>query len=136
MKPLPYLPLWLLLAACQSAPDTAASAACASPFEKTTLLVGAEVRHYVLAPHFRPRQKPCWDNLRTYLSSDGAPAGLDTGAHLVIYLDTTDFALPAGGSLGGAARQRVIAQQRYDKAAGVNEFTPDPNSTGRYPQAR
>jgi hypothetical protein len=134
MKRLLALPL-LALAACQASPNTQ-DAACAIPFEKTTLLVDNQVRHYILAPHFRPQRKECWAQLRGYLQSEDAPQGINSGAHLLVYIDTTDFALPAGGSLSGAARGRVIAQQLYDKAAGVNQFTADPNATGKYPQAR
>ncbi len=135
MNRLVALPL-LLLAACQAAPNTQATAGCAIPFEKTTLLVGNELRHYVLVPHFHPQRKECWSQLRGYLQSEAAPENLNAGAHLFVYIDTTDFALPAGGGLFGQARGRVIAQQLYNKAAGINEFTVDPNATGKYPQAR
>jgi hypothetical protein len=134
MKRLLALPL-LALAACQSSPSTQ-DGACAIPFEKTTLLVDNQLRHYVLAPHFQPQRKECWQQLRGYLQSEDAPQSINSGAHLFVYIDTTDFTLPAGGSLSGAARGRVIAQQLYNKAAGVNQFTADPNATGKYPQAR
>lgn len=135
MKTLFALPLLLLSASCQPAADTSATG-CAVPFEKTKLLVGEQVRHYVLVPHFKPQRKACWDQLRGYLQSEDSPLGTEAGAHLFVYLDTTDFALPAGGALGGAARGRVIAQQLYQKAAGINEFTADPNGTGKYRQPR
>jgi hypothetical protein len=132
MKILFVLPL-LLLGACQPAANTAATE-CAVPFEKTKLLVGDQVRHYVLVPHFKPQSKACWAQLRGYLQSEDAPLGTEAGTHLFVYLDTTNFALPAGGALGGAARGRVIAQQLYQKEAGLNEFTVDPNGTGKYRQ--
>jgi curli biogenesis system outer membrane secretion channel CsgG len=137
MKPVFYLALALCgLSACSSSSTEATGATateCAKPYEKASALVGGQMRRYILVPGFNAKSPACWQQLRSFATSDDAPMGMQSGVQHLFFIDAQDA--DTWQELPADIRKKVVAEQLINKPAGVDEFTPDAQGNG-YQEAK
>jgi hypothetical protein len=101
---------FILLAACQPS-SSSGDKPRRMVYEKGVVEVGDELRHYLVAPDFDPDSKECWQTIQNFSKSKDAPKGLAKGNHLLVFVDTEEFAIPKNGEIPDAEVQHVLAKQ-------------------------